>query len=159
MLKQLAIFAALLVAGAAFLGVGSYAAKLGVDRSVEKHFFYDARTLSDGSGKYAVPILFPLDFVVMMLLAASLGWAAAVWGPMGLGGAPGYYLILPLCYLAFDFAEDGLLILLLTSRVGLDFPLRVLLQCLTAGKLVAIGLSAAQAAIAGGAALYRLTAG
>lgn len=155
MLKQLAIIAALLVAGAAFQGVKTYAAKHYVDRSVEKHLFYKVDKLSDSSGKYVVPVLFPFDLIVMLLLAASLGWASATWGPQGLGGSPSYYLILPLAYLAFDFAEDSLLVLLLMGTVGLDSITRPLLQGLTAGKLATFVLSAVQVAIAGGAALYR----
>ena len=156
MLKHLAVIVALFVAGVFFCWVGKYAGELGVDRSVEKHLFYQiGGKLADGSGKYVVPVLFPLDLIVMLLLSGSLAWASASWGPQGLGGSPCYYLILPLAYLAFDLAEDSLLVLLLQEYVSVSPAIKIVLQGLTAGKMATLVLAGIQTVVAGGAALCR----
>lgn len=157
---HIAVIAALIGAMLFFNWVGKYAETHGVDRAPEKTFLYAlSDKFADRSGQYVVPVLFPYDLIVMLLLAGSLGAAAAIWGPPGLGGPPLYYLILPLTYFVFDLAEDSLLALMLTGKVSIVPVTRVLLQVLTAGKLVTVVLSMIQAGLTAVVALYRCWVG
>ncbi len=156
MLKHLAVIAALAAAGVIFWCVGRYATAWDIDRSVERQIFYRiGDTLTDPSGKYVWPVLVPLDLVVMLSLSGALAWASVTWGPPGLGGSAGYYLILPLAYLAFDLAEDSLLVMLIKGWMPVAAATNVLLRGLTAGKMAAVILAVIQTVIAGAAALLR----
>ena len=155
-MKHVAIIVALIVAGAVFWGVGKYAASVKVDRSVEKTFPYDyGKPLRDDTHKYVVPVLFPLDLIAMIVLSASFGWAAATWGPIGLGFSPALFLVLPIAYLGFDLAEDSLLALVLTGVVDVTAGSRTLLTALTAGKLVFFIGALGQVVMTGAAAALR----
>jgi hypothetical protein len=153
---HIAVIAALIGAALFFNWVGTYAKTHGVNRDPEKTFLYTlSDKITDSSGQYVVPVLFPYDLIVLLLLAGSLAAAGAIWGPLGLGGPPLYYVVLPLAYLVFDLAEDSLLALILTDKVAIVAVTRVLLQVLTAGKLATVVLSMVQAGLAAVVALYR----
>jgi hypothetical protein len=61
---------------------------------------------------YVCPVLFPLDLIVMLLLAASMGLASGCW-LRTVGGNPTWAYLLPAIYLAADLVEDGVLAALL----------------------------------------------
>ncbi len=65
-----------------------------------------------------MPVLFPLDLIVMVVVAGATAWAAATWGPQFSGWHVGWFLAVLLAYLAFDLAEDGLLMLVLGKWIG-----------------------------------------
>lgn len=156
MLKHVAIVVFLIVAAAVFIFVGNYASRHGVDRSPEKQFLYSIPDgLTDKTKRYVVPVLFPLDLIVMVLLSGSLALASMTWGSYGLGGRPWLFLILPLAYLVFDLIEDSLLILVLTGSLQLGGVLRVVLQWFTAGKMITLVMGGIQTILAAGAAVLR----
>lgn len=136
------IVLSLVAAHVFFVGVGCYAKQSGVVRFPERGLSYsldDLRKLAGDSRLYVVPLLFPLDLIVMILLAGSLGWAASEWGPYGFyRGEAWHYAALPLAYLVADLAEDILLAALLSFVAPVTAATVRLLKTLTAIKLGAV---------------------
>ena len=151
------IICSIVVAWLTFFGVGFYADKcLDVRRSPERSLHYTLPEVSSPKARlYAVPVLFPLDLIVMLLLAASHGWAALYWGPGTLGIAPAWFLLAPSAYLVFDLAEDGLLAALLTGGLARNPPTLTILHVLTVSKLLALIVAMAIAILVGGIAAKR----
>jgi hypothetical protein len=56
---------------------------------------------------YVCPVLFPLDLIVMLLLAGSMALASGCW-LRAIGGNPSWAYLLPAFYFAADFVEDSL---------------------------------------------------
>jgi hypothetical protein len=143
------IVVAYIAAHAFFYGVGWYAESQGVSRFVERGIFYSETTFADlvtdpARSRYLVPVLFPLDLMVMLLLAGALAWAGYVLGPVAFPNWPAFaFLILPLAYLAFDIAEDSFLALLLSHSVPIAPYSIPALKTLTAVKLTLVWLSEA----------------
>jgi hypothetical protein len=81
MLKTIVVIAALIVASAVFQLSGNEAKRLGVDRSPERNLFYRIETYTAPTGNYAVPVLFPLDLVLMLVVSGALALASVTWGP------------------------------------------------------------------------------
>lgn len=153
MLANITVVVGLLVASVVFRRVGNYAESRGVERMPERKLSYGVKDLSEiacASREYVVPILFPLDLIVMILIAASLGWAAVQWGPHAIflhGRTTVEFLIFPLAYLATDLAEDSFLALLLTHRPCIATPTVLMLKTLTALKFAALSLAVAVVAL------------
>lgn len=149
------VIAALVLSLAVFWAGGFMARCLGVDRSPEKSFHYvvpDKYAASDG---YVVPMLFPVDLIVMLLMSAALGWAAVVWGPPGFGVTSWWILLaLPVAYLVFDFAEDRLLALIISGKAEIAAS-RGLLSFLTKAKFIAVIAAWVEVALAGACAYWR----
>lgn len=146
------VVAAYLVAHAIFIGGGKLAEAKGVDRSPERSIFYSIAALQAiaRSGRpYIVPVLFPVDLIVMLALSGALYGAALYWG------AEGLHLWPPLIYLIFDLAEDVLLALMLAGRVPISDRTVPGLKALTAIKLLAIIGAEAVALVAFVVAAYR----
>ena len=82
-------------------------------RFPEKTLAYDREefrhlTASDVRKAYVVPVLFPLDLIVMLALAGSMG--AAIWYWFGqLGPLWAMLALVPLVYFVSDLAEECLL--------------------------------------------------
>jgi hypothetical protein len=82
-------------------------------RFPEKTLAYDddkfrRLTTSDVRKAYVVPLLFPLDLIVMLALAGSM--SAAIWYWLGqVSPAWTMFALIPLIYLVSDLAEDCLL--------------------------------------------------
>lgn len=82
-------------------------------RFPEKKLSYDSEkfrelTASDVRKAYVVPLLFPLDLIVMLALAGSMG--AAIWYWFGqLGPQWALLALVPMIYFVSDLAEDCLL--------------------------------------------------
>lgn len=130
------IVVTLLIAHAAFLMVGAYAESLQVVRLPEKVWgFVLPDGFADSTGRYIMPVLFPLDLIVMVLVAGATAWAAATWGPQISGWPVVLFLVLPLAYLAFDLVEDGLLILVLGKCIAAG-SVSTVLPLLTKAKIV-----------------------
>jgi hypothetical protein len=82
-------------------------------RFPEKSLRYSANQLAaftkrhpDLARMYRIPILFPLDFIVMCLLATASGYASWTWLSLAGMSWPIYCLILPVLYWIADFTED-----------------------------------------------------
>jgi hypothetical protein len=111
---------------------------LGVKRFPEKSLSYEVRDIKDlaqnhkaTAAKYVMPVLFPIDLFVMILLGGSMALASVLWA-RGLGLSPHWLwlvLLLPVAYVAVDLAEDTLLAVMLTlpgTIDGLSGPVRAL---------------------------------
>ncbi|HZR86221.1 MAG TPA: pentapeptide repeat-containing protein [Bradyrhizobium sp.] len=149
----------------AFLGVGAFASRrLRVslpgssvvfpsrfpERSLSysKEFFLAFTREHPGEAKfYRAPVLFPLDLIVMVLLAAALATASWHWLAAAGFRSPRLALILPLIYLAADFGEDVWLATQLRASEVTDDAITLLKQ-LTALKLGAIYAAMAQTILA-----------
>jgi hypothetical protein len=141
------LVASIMAAFGLFWLVGSYAETRFKETSFksrfpERTFRYDAdklRTLRSAEVRktYVFPILFPLDLIVMLVLAGSM--AAAIWYWLG-QVSPSWTILalIPLIYLVSDFAEDGLLAWMLQpASVWPDAMVKVL-KTLTAIKLTGV---------------------
>lgn len=129
--------------------VGKYAEGLFKESRLESRFpettlSYDPdkfRQLatSDVRKAYVVPLLFPLDLVVMLALAGSMG--AAIWYWLG-QASPAWAMLalVPLIYLVSDLAEDCLLAWMLQPDNAWPAMIGVL-KTLTAIKLVSVIVS------------------
>ena len=127
------------IASAYDAGIGENEYKVG-DRFLEVSTAYDAGRFRDWVAKYpaaakgyAVPVLFPLDYVFMFALAgltAGLSALATYYVAMGIATAAGLQnpvvlvclavalaVVMPAVYLGLDIVEDGRLIAMLTKRV------------------------------------------
>jgi hypothetical protein len=107
------------------------------------------------AARYVVPILFPLDLLVLASLAAfmmtgSLYFAADV-------GIPGRWawlvLVVPLVYMAADLSENVLLSIILSK--GVSEPTVAIAQAMTRLKWVTVTLAGVQTAAIMGVALAR----
>ena len=131
------VFIAYVIAHVIFKAVGILAACKKVDRSVERSLRYsteDLRTAAANGRAYIFPFLFPLDLIVMLALAGSLALAAQYWG------SPIW--VVPACvYLAFDLAEDGLLVLMLSGHVPISDRTVPVLKVLTGIKLLTVWIA------------------
>lgn len=105
--------------------------------SVEK--FRDLAA-ADVRKAYVVPLLFPLDLFVMMVLAGSMG--AAIWYWLNLT-SPAWTMLalIPLIYLVFDLAEDCLLAWMLQHGTAWPDWVVLVLKTLTAIKFLSVGAS------------------
>lgn len=153
------IVIAYIAAHAIFYGVGWYADSISVTRVPERGLRYEVADLvkiADSQPRYIVPILLPLDVVVMFSLAGALAWAGYVFGAVAFPGWPAFaFLIPPLAYLAFDIAEDGFLAMLLGHLLPITASSVMALKVLTAVKLAAIVASEAMVLITGAVAAWR----
>lgn len=140
------LVAAVLTAFGLFRLVGNYAESRfdgsGFEpRFPEKTLSYDADkfrrlTISDVRHAYVVPLLFPLDLIVMLALAGTMGAAIGYW----LGQASPAWAVLawvPLVYLLSDLAEDCLLAWMLQPDSAWPAMIGVL-KTLTAVKFVSV---------------------
>jgi hypothetical protein len=111
-------------------------------RFPEKTLSYDADkfrrlTASDVRKAYVVPLLFPLDLIVMLALAGTMG--AAIWYWFGQASPAWAALALvPLIYLLSDLAEDCLLAWMLQPDNAWPAAMIGILKTLTAIKLVSV---------------------
>lgn len=129
-------------------------------RFPEKTFRYDAdklRTLASSSMReiYIVPLLFPLDLMVMLALAGSMGVATWYWFGQA-SPAWTWLALIPLIYLISDLAEDCLLAWMLQPPNAWPDAMIGVLKTLTAIKLVSILASMIVTAIALLLWLYRV---
>jgi hypothetical protein len=114
-------------------------------RFPEKTLSYDADkfrrlTASDVRKAYVVPLLFPLDLIVMLALAGTMG--AAIWYWFGQASPAWAALALvPLIYLLSDLAEDCLLAWMLQPDNAWSAAMIGILKTLTAIKLVSVTAS------------------
>jgi len=93
-------------------------------------------TNSDVRKAYVVPLLFPLDLIVMLALAGSM--AAAIWYWLGqVSPAWTMLALIPLIYLVSDLAEDALLAWMLQPDTAWPEMIGVL-KTLTAIKFASI---------------------
>jgi len=143
------LIASYIIAHAIFFGVGKYAKSIGVDRMPERSLSYSVDDLSAVASEargYIIPVLFPLDLIVMITLSLVLAMVAAYSGPYGFDVDRHWILlILPAAYLLFDLLEDGLLVLLLSDQLSITARTTAALKGLTGLKLGAILLSELQA--------------
>lgn len=98
---------------------------------------------SDVRKAYVVPVLFPLDLIVMLALSGSMG--AAIWYWLS-QAAPAWATLaafIPLTYLLSDFIEDCLLAWLLQPDRAWPAVMIGVLKTLTAIKFVSIVVSMA----------------
>ena len=132
-------------------------------RFPEKTLSYDVDkfrrlTTSDARKAYIVPLLFPLDLIVMLALAGSMG--AAIWYWLGqVGPAWAALALVPLIYLLSDLAEDCLLAWMLQPDNMWPASMIGILKTLTTIKLVSV---IASTVLTGGAFLlwlYRARSG
>ena len=111
-------------------------------RFPEKKLSYDVSKFrrlaaSDVSKTYVVPLLFPLDLIVMLALAGSMG--AAIWYWFGqVSPAWGALALIPLIYFVSDLAEDCLLAWMLQPGNAWPDQMIWVLKTLTAIKLVSV---------------------
>ena len=141
---------AVIAAFGLFWLVGSYAETRFAGSSFksrfpEKTFRYDAdklRSLAASSMRrtYIFPLLFPLDLIVMLALAGSMGVAIQYWLAHA-SPAWTWLALIPLIYLISDLAEDCLLAWMLQPVNAWPDAMIGVLKTLTAIKLVSILLS------------------
>jgi len=151
MVRSVGISIGLLLAVIAAFGlfwlVGNYAEARFAESSFksrfpEKTFRYDAdklRSLASSSMRktYIVPVLFPLDLIVMLALAGSMG--VAIWYWLGQASPAWTWLaLIPLIYLISDLAEDCLLAWMLQPPNAWPDAMIGVLKALTAIKLASI---------------------
>ncbi|MGY4474732.1 hypothetical protein [Bradyrhizobium sp. USDA 3364] len=99
---------------------------------------------SDLRMKYVFPILFPLDLVVMLVLAGAMGAASSHWLNQIYPSAAWLGLVVPAVYLLSDLIEDCLLGWLLLRGDPLAAARSVsILKAITTIKLVSISASIA----------------
>lgn len=117
-------------------------------RFPERKLFYgvdEFRRLADSDVRkaYVVPVLFPLDLIVMLALSGSMG--VAIWYWLSQAGFAWAMLavLVPLSYLLSDLAEDCLLAWLLQPDHVWPATMIGVLKTLTAIKLVTIAASMA----------------
>jgi hypothetical protein len=144
---SIGLLVSVLAAFGLFWLVGSYADARFKESSFksrfpEKTFRYDADKLrrlasSDVRKIYVVPLLFPLDLIVMLALAGSMG--AAIWYWLG-QVSPGWTILalVPLIYLVSDLAENSLLAWMLQPDNAWPDAMIGALKTLTAIKLVSV---------------------
>jgi hypothetical protein len=152
----------LALALAAFFGVGEFAKRcLKVDRFLEHNASYEVPQLDalvsqtpDIAFRYAMPVLFPLDLFVMILIGGACAIASLVW--VRYLGAPWDWawlvLLVPIFYVAVDLAEDSMLALMLTKSVGIDQTVVGFTKALTVMKLASVGAAGFQTVALGLAA-------
>jgi uncharacterized protein YjbI with pentapeptide repeats len=93
---------------------------------------------------YRMPILFPLDLIVMVLLSATMAGASWHWFAASEFPYPMLAVILPLLYFAADFAEDWRLGQLLVRPDAVTDDAVWSLKKLTALKLVMVNAAVIQ---------------
>lgn len=110
-------------------------------RFPEKTLGYDAEkfrklTVSEVRQAYVVPLLFPLDLIVMLALAGTMG--AAIWYWFGqISPAWAMLALVPLIYFVSDLAEDGLLAWMLQPGAAWSATIGIL-KTLTVIKFVSV---------------------
>jgi len=109
----------------------------------------------DDAAAYVFPVLFPLDMLFMICLAASLSIAsvALITSIPPLLGVSWVALIAPALYLGADLAEDTLLAILLGQPHTVSNALVTAAQTLTRVKIWAVTLAGIQLIALGVAAL------
>jgi hypothetical protein len=156
-MRDILIVLALAVSAVLFLGIGKYADYNHVRRDPERSVFYETGTLRSlltdmpTVKRYVWPVLFPLDFVFMIVAAASMAWASYHWGS-SLGwfmDRPWLFLVLPFAYFVADLAEDVVIALMMSERLPLTAGIVHSLKALTAVKLLTVALTLIQTAAAG----------
>jgi hypothetical protein len=95
---------------------------------------------------YVWPVLFPLDLIVMLLLAGSMGLASAAW-LRAAGGNPNFAYVLPAFYLVADLVEDSVLAGLLRNPAGITEHAVNRLKGITRLKMAGIILTIIQTAL------------
>ena len=99
---------------------------------------------SDVRLKYVCPILFPLDLIVMLALAGSMGAASAHWIKQLYPSLEWLGLLLPAVYLLSDLIEDCLLAWLLLRGDPKEAARTVsMLKAITTIKFVSISAAIA----------------
>lgn len=162
---NLALFALLALAGAAFYGVGylaerrwsekQRASSIGFpSRFPEKSLSYSSELFNSFLGTeqkavdyYRWPILFPLDLIVMILLTTAMGAASWYWFAASGCRMPVLAVVLPLSYFLADLAEDIRLFRLLVQPNASTSEIAALKK-LTRLKFVTIIASMVQTAAA-----------
>jgi hypothetical protein len=92
---------------------------------------------------YVWPVLFPLDLIVMLLLAGSMGLASAAWLGAA-GGNPNLCYVLPAFYLVADLVEDAVLAGLLRNPANITEYTVNRLRGITRLKMIGIVLTIVQ---------------
>lgn len=143
---------------------GRFAGSSFEPRFPEKTLFYSVdefRRLADSDVRkvYVVPVLFPLDLIVMLALSGSMG--AAIWYWLG-QASPAWAalaVLVPLTYFLSDLAEDCLLAWLLQPDHARPATMIGVLKTLTAIKLLSFAASMALTVCAFGLWLFRVRQG
>lgn len=133
-----------------FCGVG--------DRWLEVGGTYTAKELASWvesdqarAGRYAFPVLVPLDLVFLVLLGATLAVTSVVLAGSvrGLESLVWTFVLLPALFVAADLAEDGLLVAMLLRAVSITEDLGGVVRAVTFIKLWTLKLAMAQTAVLG----------
>ncbi|OCK59868.1 hypothetical protein [Bradyrhizobium sp. LMTR 3] len=110
------------------------------------------KTQSGAIRGYVFPVLFPLDFLFLICLGLFLGFASV---PLAerlefLSSLPVWiWWMLPICYMAFDIAEDIVIAAIFKSFVPLTADSFRLLSSLTAIKIASVKAAIAQVILLG----------
>jgi hypothetical protein len=142
------------VAWAVFFLVGNYAERRFDSERARSRFpersayqWTELRDLATAKPRlaafYVCPVLFPLDLIVMLLLAGSMGLASGCW-LRAVGGNPTWAYLLPATYLAADLAEDGVLAAMLRHPEKITETSVRRLKGITKLKMVTIVLTIIQ---------------
>jgi hypothetical protein len=99
-----------------------------------------ARFRSETAAKYVSPVLFPLDVIMMVFLAAFLAVGSVTLAPYVPWAANRTWLLVtvPILYLVFDLAEDSLLAWLLKNPDAISPGPVWLLKFLTLSKFASL---------------------
>src|SRR5262245_29828903 len=116
-----------------------------------------ARFRSETAAKYVSPVLFPLDVIMMVFLAAFLAVGSVTLASYVPWAANLTWLLVtaPILYLAFDLAEDTLLAWLLKNPDAVSPGPVWLLKFLTFWKLASLYVAYGLLAVVAIAALFR----
>ena len=99
--------------------------------------------------KYAFPVLFPYDLIMMAFLAAFLALGSVTFGvyvPL-VAGKTLLLVAVPILYFVADLAEDGLLAWLLRHHAAVSNLRVTILKCLTIAKFVTLGTAYLECAV------------
>ena len=143
------------IAWAIFFAVGFFAQPRFAGQQVSSRFperkkyeFTELRAFAtskpDLARFYVWPVLFPLDLVVMLALAGSMGLASIIW--LGAAGTPLAWAasLVPASYFLTDLIEDCLLAAMLVDPARITEASVRRLKIFTQLKFWTIGLAVAQ---------------
>jgi len=147
----------LVIAFGLFWAVGKYADGIFAGkfptRFPEKSLGYSADELgklvtSDIRMRYVGPILFPLDLMVMLVLAGAMGAASSYWLNHSFPSMDWLSLLVPAVYLLSDLIEDCLLgWLLLRGDANEAMQTVSVLKAITTIKLISVSAAIALTAL------------
>jgi hypothetical protein len=106
------------------------------------------RQNSKAARGYAVPVLFPIDFLFMIIVGAALAAASIMFASsLGLGRIWLWACLFPALYVTFDLAEDALLVRMLTSADTITSRMVDVVKVLTWIKIRTLQLAAIQSVL------------